>query len=199
MNHPHDDSTPAVAIRRAVDAYRVHASVPQLLEALDTAAEGETATALAAAVEPYRDIPEVAGPIYERIVAERPGDARALVILANAYWLAGRGPDVVGDLASRAIAADPANRGGWHLWALTEANPRRRTDRWLQVTKRFPCDDLAKANLADNAASLASAENDAVALKLAVSTYEQLRATSQHPQQREALDAALRTLKGWKV
>jgi hypothetical protein len=86
--------------------------------------------------------------VYERIVAERPTDARALVILANAYWLAGRGPEVVGDLASRAIAADPTNRGGWHLWALTESNPRRRTDRWLQVSRRFPGDDLAKANLA---------------------------------------------------
>jgi hypothetical protein len=199
MNHHDPASQPAGAIHRAVEAYRAHASVPRLLEALDAAAEGETAEALAAAVEPYRHMPEVAGPLYERIVAERPDDARALVILANAYWLAGRGPDVVGDLASRAIAADPANRGAWHLWALTEANPRRRTDRWLQVTKRFPGDDLARANLADNAASLASAENDPVALKLAVSTYEQLRATSQHPQQRDALDAALRTLKAWKV
>jgi hypothetical protein len=196
-----DDPAAAVAaaIRQAVDDYHVHAQVPRLLEALDRAGEGATPEALAAGVEPFRDIPEVSGPIYERIVAERPGDARALVILANAYWLAGRGPEVVGDLASRAIAADPANRGGWHLWALTESNPRRRTERWLQVTKRFPGDDLAKANLADNAASLAGAENDPVALKLAVATFEQLRATAQHPQQREALDAALRTLRAWKL
>lgn len=188
----------AGAVRQAVTDYRAHASVPQLLEALDAAGEGATPEELAAAVEPFRDIPEVAGPLYERIVAERPDDARALVILANAYWLAGRGPEVVGELASRAIAADGTNRGGWHLWALTESNPRRRTDRWLQVTKRFPADDLAKANLADNAASLAGAENDPVALKLAIATYEQLRASAQHPQQRDALDAALRTLKAWK-
>ena len=187
------------AVRQAVDDYRAHASIPRLLEALDALTEGATPEELAAAVEPYRYIPEVAGPIYERIVVERPDDARALVILGNAYWLAGRGPEVVGELASRAIAADPASRGAWHLWALTESNPRRRTERWLQVTKRFPADDLAKANLADNAASLAGAENDPVALKLAIATYEQLRATAQHPQQRDALDAALRTLKGWRL
>lgn len=189
----------ATAIERAVAAYRVDASVPRLLDALDQASRGAAPEALAAAVEPYRDIPEVAGPVYERVVAARPNDARALVILANAYWLAGRGPDVVGELASRAIAADPANRGGWHLWALTEAQPRQRTERWLQVTKRFPDDDLAKANLADNAASLAGAEHDPVALKLAISTYESLRARAGHPPQREALDAALRTLKGWRL
>ncbi|CAA9313475.1 MAG: hypothetical protein AVDCRST_MAG11-1647 [uncultured Gemmatimonadaceae bacterium] len=189
----------AAAVRRAVDDYRAHASVPRLLEALDAVCAAATPEELAPAVEPFLDIPEVAGPVYERIVAARPDDARALVILGNAYWLAGRGPDVVGELASRAIAADPANRGAWHLWALTESNPRRRTDRWLQVSKRFPADDLAKANLADNAASLAGAENDPVALKLAIATYEQLHATAQHPQQREALSAALRTLKAWKV
>lgn len=197
-----DDPTTApvaAALRQAVDDYRRHADVTRLLEALDRLSHGASPDALAAAVEPFRDIPEVAGPIYERIVDERPTDARALVILANAYWLAGRGPDVVGELASRAIAADPSNRGGWHLWALTEANPRQRTNRWLQVSKRFPADDLARANLADNAASLAGAENDAVALKLAIATYEQLRATSQHPDQRAALDSALRTLKGWKL
>ena len=189
----------ASALRRVVDDYRAHADVPRLLEALDALCRDATPEELVAAVEPFRDIPEVAGPVYERVVEARPDDARALVILANAYWLAGRGPDVVGELASRAIAADPANRGGWHLWALTESNPRRRTDRWLQVSKRFPTDDLAKANLADNAASLAGAENDPVALKLAIATYEQLHATATHPQQREALDAALRTLRAWKV
>ena len=60
-------------------------------------------------------------------------------------------------------------------------------------------DPTAKAILADNAASLAGAENDPVALKLAITTYEALRATATHPRQREALDAALRTLKGWRL
>ena len=197
-----DDRPPAAvadAVRQAVAAYQIGADVPRLLAALDAASAAASPEALAAAVEPFREIPEVAGPVYERIVAARPDDARALVVLANAYWLSGRGPDVVGELASRAIAADPANRGAWHLWALTEENPRRRTDRWLQVTKRFPADDLAKANLADNAASLAGAENDPAALMLAVTTYEELRATARHPQQRDALDAALQTLKAWTL
>ena len=159
---------------------------------------GATAEALADAVEPFREIPEVAGFVYEKVVAERPWDARALVILANAYWLAGRGPDVVGELATGVISADPANRGAWHLWALTESNPRQRTERWRQVTARFPEDDLAKAILADNAASLAGAEHDYEALDLAVDTYENLLSRAQHPQQRAALETAIKTLKGWK-
>jgi hypothetical protein len=105
----------------------------------------------------------------------------------------------VGDLASRAIAADPANRGGWHLWALTESNPRDRVRRWQQVASRFPDDQLARANLADNAASLAGAEHDEEALALAVATYEELRASTSHPAQRQALDAAIRTLKDWRL
>ena len=47
------------------------------------------------------------GPLYERIVAARPDDARALVILANSYWLTGRGAEATGELAARALAADP--------------------------------------------------------------------------------------------
>jgi len=186
------------AIAAAVAAYRDVADVSALHERLASLMAPATPEALAAAVEPFRDIPEVGGFVYEKIVAERPHDARALVILANAYWLAGRGPDVVGELATRAIAADPANRGAWHLWALTESNPRMRTDRWRQVTARFPDDDLAKAILADNAASLAGAEHDYEALDLAVDTYENLLARAQHPQQRAALETAIRTLKGWK-
>jgi hypothetical protein len=97
-----------------------------------------------------------------------PDDARALVVLGNAYWLHGRGPDVVGDIAARALAADPANRGAWHLWALTESDPRQRMLRWQQVTVRFPDDDLARALFADAAASVAGAEHDDEALVLAI-------------------------------
>jgi hypothetical protein len=165
----------------------------------DTRGRIADADALIAVAEPYHTIPEIAGPLYERVVAERPDDARALVILANAYWLSGRGPDVVGELATRAIAADATNRGAWHLWALTEANPRQRTQRWQQVTKRFPDDQLAKALLADNAASLAGAEHDDEALVLAITTYEELLASAEHPQQRAALERALTTLRGWKL
>ena len=137
-------------------------------------------------------------PDLERAVAKTPDDATALVALANAYWLTGRGPEAVGELASRAIAADPENRAGWHLWALTESNPRQRVIRWQQVSERFPSDDLARANVADNAAALAGAEHDYDALDLAIATYEQLLATAEHREQRDALDTAIRNLKGWK-
>ena len=137
-------------------------------------------------------------PGLERAVAERPEDAKALVALANHYWLIGAGPEVVGDLASRAIASDADNRAAWHLWALAESNPRERVARWQQVSKRFPLDELAKANLADNAASLAGAEHDYEAVDLAIATYEDLLSRAEHPDQRSALDKAIKTLKGWK-
>ncbi|HEX5576719.1 MAG TPA: hypothetical protein VFX40_00020 [Gemmatimonadaceae bacterium] len=137
-------------------------------------------------------------PGLEQAVSENPNDARKLIALANAYWLTGRGPEAVGELASRAIAADPENRAGWHLWALSESNPRDRLARWQQVSERFPQDDLARANVADNAAALAGAEHDYDALDLAIATYEQLLATAQQRDQRDALDAAIRNLKGWK-
>ena len=134
----------------------------------------------------------------ERAVSERPDDAKALVALANHYWLIGAGPEVVGDLASRAIASDPDNRAGWHLWALAESNPRERVSRWQQVSSRFPQDQLAKANLADNAASLAGAEHDYQAVDLAIDTYSDLLATADHADQRAALENAIKTLKGWR-
>src|SRR6478609_9880837 len=137
-------------------------------------------------------------PALERAVAERPDDAKALVALANHYWLIGAGPEAVGDLASRAIASDPDNRAAWHLWALAESDPRQRVARWQQVTQRFPSDDLAKANLADNAAALAGAEHDYQAVDLAIDTYEDLLTRAEHPDQRSALEKAIKTLKGWK-
>lgn len=189
----------AASLAHAVEEYRDHANIGLLLQRLDALAEGATPDALVVAVEPFRDIPEVAGPIYEKVVAAQPGNARALVILANAYWLSGRGPDVVGELASRALAADPGNRGAWHLWSLTESDPRQRVARWQQVAARFPDDHLALANVADNAASLAGAEHDADALVLAITTYERLLATATEPSQREALEHALLTLRAWKL
>lgn len=135
----------------------------------------------------------------EKAVDENPNDAQALVALANAYWLSGHGPEAVGDLASRAIAADPQNRAGWHLWALAESDPRARLGRWQQVSERFPTDDLARANVADNAAALAGAEHDYDALDLAIATYEQLLSTATVREQREALDNALRSLRGWRL
>ena len=190
---------PTAAIASAVAAYRDTNDIAALLESLAAVVNAADPEALIGAVEPYRDIPEVAGPVYERIVRERPTNARALVILANAYWLAGRGPDVVGDLATRAMAADPDHRGAWHLWALTEPDLRARVTRWGQVCERFPEDDLARAALADNAASLASTERDREALQIALRTYRALLRTARHPEQRQALESAVSTLERWTL
>ena len=186
-------------ITAAVDAYRVDANIARLLERIEHAARAADPDALADAVEPFRAMPEVAGPAYEHIVAAKPDDARALVILANAYWLGGRGPEQVAALASRAIAADPTHRGAWHLWALTEADLRSRVIRWRQVAERFPGDPLARANLADNAASLASTDHDREALDLAIETYMELRALAQRDEEKQALDRAIETLRGWRL
>lgn len=187
------------AVAAAVEEYDHLADTPRLIHALQDLAAHAEAEELVDAAEPYRERPEVAGPLYERVVEMRPNDARALVALANAYWLHGRGGDVVGELAARAIASDPANRGAWHLWALSESDIRARVARWLQVTERFPADELAKAILADNATSLAGAESDPDALALAIRTYEALQERAIVPAQREALDRALTTLRRWTL
>lgn len=187
-----------VLIEAAATRYKSDGDMSALQRSLASLPDDAPPSALAEAVEPFRDMPEVAGPVYERIVAVEPENARALVILANAYWLSGRGPDVVGELATRAIAADAGNRGAWHMWALSEGNPRERTARWKQVSARFPDDLLALANLADNAAALAGAEQDYEALNVAIESYEELLEKSDIPQQREALGKAIATLRTWK-
>lgn len=189
--------TARVELDRTVDDYRRTADVGTLLGRLDAIARSHPTETLVAAVEPYLGLHEVAGPVYEVIVEREPDNARALVALANAYWLTGRGPEVVAGLAERARAADPANRGAWHLWALAEPSPRERTDKWRQVVARFPDDDLARANLADNAASVAGAEDDPVALKLAIATYEELLRRTTRDDQRAALERALAALRSW--
>ena len=190
---------PAAEIAAAVDEYRDSNNFSVLLDRLLAISAAADLDTLIAAVEPYHAIPEVAGPVYERVVAERPDDARALVILANAYWLSGRGPEAVGELASRAIASDPGNRGAWHLWALSESSPHERMTRWLQVTTRFPEDELAKANLADNAASIASTDRDREALQIALHTYRSLLRSAQHPDQRQALEEAIGIMERWEL
>ncbi|WP_337172128.1 hypothetical protein [Gemmatimonas aurantiaca] len=185
------------ALADAVDAYEASGNVGALMERLHHLRDGAMPDALVAAAEPWLHMPEVAGPLYEKVVDEQPGNARALVILANAYWLTGRGPEQVGELANRALTIDPTNRGAWHLWALTESNQRDRTIRWLQVTQRFPEDQLARAALADNAASLAASEHDREALAMAIAAYEELWANSPTEQQRAALETALTTLRNY--
>src|SRR3954468_16102603 len=151
---------PAEALSAAVHEYRQQGDVGALLDRVQALARVADPDDLLAAAAPFRDLPEVVIPVYERLVAARPADAQAMVVLANAYWLTGRGADVVGELAQKAIAADAGNRGAWHLWALAEPDPRARMERWEQVASRFPSDQLARAALADNAASVAGAEHD---------------------------------------
>ncbi len=189
----------AASLAEAINSYEATGNMGALMQRLHQLRDGVMPDALVAAAEPWLHMPEVAGPLYERIVQDQPTNSRAMVILGNAYWLSGRGPELVGELATRALAVDPNNRGAWHLWALTEGNPRDRTQRWMQVTQRFPSDQLAKAALADNAASLAGAEHDREALHVAITTYEELRAASTNTEQQAALDKALTTLRAWKL
>lgn len=189
----------AAELRAALEDYERTDNMGVLFDRVRALAAAVPPDRLKEACVPFRDRPEVIIPAYERIVSQTPHDAQALVVLANAYWLTGRGPDVVGDLASRAIAADGANRGAWHLWALAESNVRERVARWQQVAQRFPEDQIARAALADNAASLAGAEHDPLALELAIGTYAGLLAESTQPAQRAALETALKTLREWKL
>ena len=181
-----------------VDAYHRSGDVGILLDQLRAFAKRMPSEDLKALTQDYRDMPEVVIPLYERVVAMLPDDAQSIVVLANAYWLTGRGPDVVGSMAARAKQLDPANRGAWHLWALAESDLRKRVDRWHEVAMRFPADQLARAALADNATSLASDDEDTVALKLAIDTYESLLAESTQTAQRLALEHTLETLRKWR-
>jgi hypothetical protein len=189
----------ATSLAAAVQEYRQQGDVGALLDRVQALANATDPDALLAAAAPFDDLPEIVIPVYERIVTVRPNDAQAMVVLANAYWLTGRGADVVGALAGRAIAADESNRGAWHLWALADASPRARVERWQQVAERFPADQLARAALADNAASLAGAEHDPRALDLAVQTYEGLWAEASRDEERRALEETITKLKGWTL
>jgi hypothetical protein len=189
----------SVAVSDAVQEYRQRGDIAALLDRMKVLSIAADPDTLISATAPYHDLPEVVIPVYERVVLARPGDAQSMVVLANAYWLTGRGADVVGALATRAIAADAGNRGAWHLWSLSESNPRARMERWREVTERFPADQLARAALADNAASLAGAEHDPLALDLAVRTYESLWAEASRDEERRALEETIAKLKGWSL
>ncbi len=193
------DSTISSQLGAAVAEYQRHANVGVLMDTLRGLIAGADIDGLKAAAAPFRDLPEVVIPVYEAIVRRAPQDAQAMVVLANAYWLTGRGPDMVGALAQRAIDADATNRGAWHLWALAESDVRSRMDRWRAVTRQFPTDQLARAALADNATSVASAEQDPQALDLAIATYEGLLAESINSAQSAALVETLDKLRKWRL
>jgi hypothetical protein len=188
----------AADLADAIEDYRYRGQTAQARSKLREVARRATPDALIVAAEPYLEDPVVTAVLYEVVVDFQPSNARAIVILANALWLVGAGPEAVEHLANRAIASDPANRGAWHLWSLSESDPRARSMRWQQVATRFPGDDLALANMADNASSVAAAEQDYAMLDLAISAYESLLERATRPEQRDALDTALRALRGWK-
>jgi len=190
---------PSDLLADAVRRYDADNDLGALLDRLRLIARNADDATLSGAAARYQERLEITMPLLEEIVRRQPADARALVALANAYWLTGRGPDVVGDLAERAKVAEPSNRGAWHLWALAESDVRARVGRWRTVSERFPEDQLARAALADNAASLAGAEHDPLALDLAISTYEGLLAESASPTQRRALEETLNVLRGWRL
>jgi len=187
------------ALDAAVQEYRQRGDVGALLDRVKAVVREAPTEALGPAAAPYMDLPEVVIPVYERIVELSPTEAQPMVVLANAYWLSGRGAEVVGQLAERAKSVDDGNRGAWHLWALAESDPRRRMERWRAVTERFPADQLARAALADNAASVAGAEHDPLALDLAVQTFESLWAEASRDEERRALEETIAKLKGWKL
>jgi hypothetical protein len=193
------EQDPAAELRAAVLEYRHRDDLGALFDRVRDLAARTAPEALVAAAAEFRDMPEVTIPVYEQVVQAMPGNAQAMVVLANAYWLTGRGADAVQELAERAKAIDPANRGAWHLWSLSESDPRARMERWREVTQRFPQDQLARAALADNAARLAGAERDPLALDLAIATYESLLAEATDPGHRSALEGALGTLREWKL
>ena len=188
-------NAPTSEVASYVEAYQRSGDLGLLFDQLKALAKRSTPDQLKAASQPYRDMPEVVIPLYEQIVAVSPNDAQAMVVLANGYWLTGRGPEAVNQLASRAKSLDPKNRGAWHLWALAESTVRKRVDRWLEVTRQFPEDQLARAALADNAVSLATDEDDPAALQLAIDTYEGLLAESKQTAQRLALEETLKKLR----
>ncbi|HEY9227732.1 MAG TPA: hypothetical protein VIP11_13840 [Gemmatimonadaceae bacterium] len=186
---------PSIELGTIVDDYKKSGDVGVLFDQLKAYAKRTAPDTLKRAVQPYREMPEVVIPLYERIVNDVPDDAQAMVVLANAYWLTGRGPNAVEQLATRAKQVDPNNRGAWHLWALSQSDVRQRVERWLEVSKQFPADQLARAALADNAVSLATDEDDPVALKLAISTYEGLLAETTNTAQRIAIEQSLQALR----
>src|ERR1051325_9017948 len=83
----------------ALEKYRRDDDLGSLLDCIAQHTANATADELLNAASRFADVPEVSIPLYERIVSVRPNDAQAMVVLANADWLTGRGPEGVGELA----------------------------------------------------------------------------------------------------
>src|SRR3982751_4768366 len=103
------------ALDAAVQEYRQNGDVGALLDRVKAAVREAPPEALGPAAAVHMELPGGVIPGYERIVEPSPMEAQPMVVLANAYWLTGRGADVVGRLAERAKSVDDGNRGAWHL------------------------------------------------------------------------------------
>jgi len=79
------------ALDAAVQEYRQRGDVGALLDRVKAVVREAPTEALGPAAAPYMDLPEVVIPVYERIVELSPTEAQPMVVLANAYWLSGRG------------------------------------------------------------------------------------------------------------
>ncbi len=89
MGSPRIPGGTAAEIARAVESYRETNDFSVLLDELLAISTDADLDELVAAVEPYRTIPEIAGPVYERVVAERP-ERRARARDAREFVLAER-------------------------------------------------------------------------------------------------------------
>lgn len=197
-NHELLRAIAGVAERFAVAGPPTSEQFRQVASALREVTRAAAADDLYVAAEHFRDRPDIALPLFEDVVEAQPNNSRALVRLANCYWLVGAGPKPVAELASRAIAIDPSDRAAWHLWALAEDQPRERVARWQQVASRFPHDDLALANVADNAASVAGTERDYEMVDIAIAAFEELKTRAKRDEEHAAVDKALKTLRSWR-
>src|SRR5207253_6145810 len=96
---PNPQQDAATRIATIVEEYRQHDNLGALFDGLRQLARDESPETLIDVSRPYRDLPEVVIPLFESVTERVPSDAQSLVVLANAYWLTGRGPETVGRLA----------------------------------------------------------------------------------------------------
>ena len=135
---------------------------------------GPRPTRSSTASQPFRDMPEVVIPaLRANRRSTRPTDAQAMVILANAYWLTGRGPDAVEQLAVRAQGDrpdQPRRLASLGAHAGRPAQTRRPLARGHEAISR-PTNSRAPRSPTTPRASRTT-KHDPVALKLAIATYE---------------------------
>jgi hypothetical protein len=186
------------ALDAAVHEYRQRGDVGALLDRVKAVVREAPTEALGPAAAPYMDLPEVVIPVYERIVELSPTEAQPMVVLANAYWLSGRGAEVVGQLAERAKSVDDGTAAPGTCGR--SPSPTRAANGAMACgDAALPGRPARAAALADNAASVAGAEHDPLALDLAVQTFESLWAEASRDEERRALEETIAKLKGWTL